>query len=173
MARSSNLFSSDSEEESLVVDELVDGKLDVTEPSSQKLDISEPTNRKLDIPELTTRKLENRAEPSNRKLENRAEASNRKPEIRVGPSRKPEIHRMNLASQKAENRRQSDNHQDLTTTRKFDNQKLVDGKFDNLDERDEDEKAQEVSYSQAFSNVGTFQTSKWAFSRHISVYMCC
>ena len=160
IVRSSNLFSSDSEEESLVVDELVDGKLDVAEPTSrkpaipeptrQKLDISEPTSRKLDIPELTTRKLENRAEPSNRKLENRAEASSRKPEIRVGPSRKPEIHRMNLASQKAENRRQSDNHQDLTTSRKFENPKLVDGKFDDLDERDEDEKAHEVSHSQAF-----------------------
>ena len=141
-----------------MVDELVDGKLDVAEPSSRKPDISEPTSRKLDISEPTSwkpenhaepigRKLENRTEPISRKLENRAEAISRKPDIRVGPSRKPELHRADLAkSRKAENRGQADKHQDLSTVSgKFENQKLVDGKFDNLDERDEDEKAQEVS----------------------------
>ena len=142
-----------------MVDELVDGKLDVAEPSSRKPDISEPTSRKLDISEPTSwkpenhaepigRKLENRTEPISRKLENRAEAISRKPDIRVGPSRKPELHRADhlAKSRKAENRGQADKHQDLSTVSgKFENQKLVDGKFDNLDERDEDEKAQEVS----------------------------
>ena len=124
-----------------MVDELVDGKLDVSEPSSQKPDISEPSSRK----------LENRAEPSSRKPENGTEPSSRKPDIRVGPIRKPELHREDLASsRKPESRGQADNHQDLTTSGKFENPKLVDGKFDNLDERDEDEKAQEVSHSQSF-----------------------
>ena len=137
--RSSNLFSSDSEEESsLVVDELVDGKLDVNvEPTSQKPDhLVEPSNRKSD----------HLAKPNSQKPESHAEPSSRKPDIRVGPSRKPE-HRVE-PSRKPENQGgQPESRQDLTTTGKFDNHKLVDGKFDNLDERgaDEDEKAQEVS----------------------------
>ena len=115
LSRSSNLFSSDSEEESLVVDEVVDGKLDVVEPKFSV--VENPTTRKPDT-------------------------------IRVGPSsRKPE-HCVVEPSRHPDNRgKQPDNHQDLSTTGKFNNEKLVDGKFDNLDERgaDEDEKAQEVS----------------------------
>ena len=90
LSRSSNLFSSDSEEESLVVDEVVDGKLDVVEPKFSV--VENPTSRKPDT-------------------------------IRVGPSsRKPE-HRVVEPSRNPDNRgKQPDNHQDLSTTGKFNNE---------------------------------------------------
>ena len=70
----------------------------------------------------------------------------RKPDNLVGPSRKPED-LVDTSRRKPENQRKPDNPNDLTAGGKFDNQMLVDGKFDNLDERapDEDDKAQEVS----------------------------
>ena len=70
----------------------------------------------------------------------------RKPDNLVGPSRKPED-LVDTSRRKPENQRKPDNPSDLTAGGKFDNQMLVDGKFDNLDERapDEDDKAQEVS----------------------------
>ena len=70
----------------------------------------------------------------------------RKPDNLVGPSRKPED-LVDTSRRKPENQRKPDNPSDLTAEGKFDNQMLVDGKFDNLDERapDEDDKAQEVS----------------------------
>ena len=69
----------------------------------------------------------------------------RKRDIKVGPGRKPE-NRVE-PSRKPDNRGKADNRQDLNSSGKFVNHKLVDGKYDNLDERgaDEEEKAQEVS----------------------------
>ena len=77
----------------------------------------------------------------------------RKRDIKVGPGRKPE-NRVE-PSRKPDNRGKADNRQDLNSSGKFGNHKLVDGKYDNLDERgaDEEEKAQEVSWVGIFSKM--------------------
>ena len=124
-----------------MVDEVVDGKLDVVEPKFSV--VENPTSRKPDT-------------------------------IRVGPSsRKPE-HRVVEPSRNPDNRgKQPDNHQDLSTTGKFNNEKLVDGKFDNLDERgaDEDEKAQEVSLKLYHFQACQMLLYNFAIGNGISIYV--